>query len=270
MFISKDASRARQREAQKARDNRAEIVKALSQGQISRRELVKWGILTAGGALAFKNGLSQFAPSAYAAVPTGTPRSPLFGATKFSQRMTRLDLQQPTPITRISGVPGDPDDEAGFPATLAEPNGCCRSYHTNFSNYSGPGPNPFGNPVTNRGPMEGRPPGDWFAHQRWSEFFPKVGYVMSLGPVKSGVRFHPSMQEQNPNSVWSYGRGKFARGSMPPPLIKGRYGEPILTRIYNNLPVDRALNGGFGRNESQLHFHNAHNGAESEDRKSVG
>ena len=47
-------------------------------------------------------------------------------------------------------------------------------------------------------------------------------------------------------------------------LIKGRYGEPILTRIYNNLPVDRAENSGFGRNETQLHFHNAHNGAESD------
>ena len=51
---------------------------------------------------------------------------------------------------------------------------------------------------------------------------------------------------------------------MPPPLIKGRYGEPILTRIYNNPPVDRTQNGGFGRNETQLHFHNAHNGAESD------
>src|SRR6185295_3801249 len=44
----------------------------------------------------------------------------------------------------------------------------------------------------------------------------------------------------------------------------GRYAEPILTRIYNNTPVSRDDNGGFGRNESQLHFHNAHNGAESD------
>ena len=51
---------------------------------------------------------------------------------------------------------------------------------------------------------------------------------------------------------------------MPPFLIKGRYGEPILTRIHNNTPVNRAQNGGFGRNETQLHFHNAHNGAESD------
>jgi FtsP/CotA-like multicopper oxidase with cupredoxin domain len=38
-----------------------------------------------------------------------------------------------------------------------------------------------------------------------------------------------------------------------------------LTRIYNNLPVIRANNdSGFGINETQLHFHNAHNGAESD------
>src|SRR5262250_1117508 len=89
MYLSPKASLARQREAQKARDNRAEIVKALSVGQITRRDLYKWGIFTTTGALALKNGLSPFAPSAFAdgGVPTGTPRSPLFGAQKFSQRM---------------------------------------------------------------------------------------------------------------------------------------------------------------------------------------
>jgi hypothetical protein len=76
MYISDKASRIRQREAQKARDNRAEIVRALSLGEISRRDLFKWGIFTATGALALKNGLSPFARSAFAAVPTGTPRSP--------------------------------------------------------------------------------------------------------------------------------------------------------------------------------------------------
>src|ERR1700741_2896622 len=95
MYISSKASRIRQREAQRARDNRAEIVKALSQGQITRRDLLKWGILTTSGVLACKNGLSPFARSAFADVPTGTPRSPLFGAVKFSQPMPRLQLQSP-------------------------------------------------------------------------------------------------------------------------------------------------------------------------------
>src|SRR5262249_59120072 len=51
---------------------------------------------------------------------------------------------------------------------------------------------------------------------------------------------------------------------LPPPLSKGRSAEPTMTRIYQNLPVLRQDNGGFGRNETQLHFHNAHNGAESD------
>ncbi len=66
-YLSDKESGARQREAQKARDNRAEIVKALSHGQITRRDLFKWGIFTVTGALALKNGLSPFAQSAFAA-----------------------------------------------------------------------------------------------------------------------------------------------------------------------------------------------------------
>jgi len=259
MYISEKASRTRQREAQKARDNRAEIVKALSLGQITRRDLFKWGLLTSAGVLACKNGLSPFARSAFADVPTGTPRSPLFGAPKFSQRMPRLRLQTPIPLTRNA------NDEAVFPAGSGYNNAKRLSYHNDFSSYVGdPALNPFRNPVTNRGPMEGRPPGDFFAHQRWEEFFPKVGYVMSWTQCAPGTRFHPYFPDQNPNSVWCYGTGKVTQGLMPPFLIKGRYGEPILTRIYNHTPVDRAENGGFGRNETQLHFHNAHNGAESD------
>src|SRR5262245_66629022 len=102
MDLTGKESRIRQREAQKARDNRAEIVRALSLGQISRRDLFKWGIFTATGALVLKNGLSPFARSAFAAVPTGTPRSPLFGAVKFSQPMPRLDLQTPVAMTPMA------------------------------------------------------------------------------------------------------------------------------------------------------------------------
>ena len=54
-------------------------------------------------------------------------------------------------------------------------------------------------------------------------------------------------------------------GTMPPPLIKGRYGEPIITRIYNNMPVNRdARTAASAATRHQLHFHNAHNGAESD------
>jgi len=262
MYLPSKVSLARLREAQKARDNRAEIVRALSQGQITRRDLFKWGIFTATGALALKNGLSPFARSAFAAVPTGTPRSPLFAARKFTQPMRRLALQRPIRLARLAR--GNEVD-AAFPGLAGEPNARRLSYHNDFSTFTGdPARNPFRNPITNRGPMEGRPPGEFFAHQRWDEFFPKAGYVMSWGRVAPNTSFHPNFPAQNPNSVWTFGTGRFVRGTLPPFLIKGRYGEPILARIYNNTPVNREENEGFGRNETQFHFHNAHNGAESD------
>src|SRR5262252_4766760 len=264
MYLLPKTSFARQREAQKARDNRAEIVKALSHGQITRRDLYKWGIFTATGTLALKNGLSPFAPSAFAQVPTGTPRSPLFNAQKFSQPLPRLAVQTPTPLTR------DADGNAAFPAALGERPAKRLSYHTDFT--ANPINPQFINPVTNRGPIEGRPPGELFAHQRWDEFFPKVGYVFSLSQAAPAQNFFPNQNISapflGPNAVWTYATGhtnfNTPSGTLPPPLIKGRYGEPIITRIYNNLPTDRTQNGGFGRNEHQLHFHNAHNGAESD------
>ncbi|MBB3393578.1 multicopper oxidase domain-containing protein [Rhizobium sp. BK060] len=259
MYISHDASHVRQREASLARENRAEIVRALNQQQVTRRELLRWGIFTASGYLACKNGLSPFAKSAYAAVPTGAPRTPLFGIRKFSQRLSRLHLPKPLPMVRT------PDGHAAFPARLGERPAKRLSYHTDFS--ADPTNPAFVNPLTHRGPIEGRPPGEIFAHQRWDEFFPKVGYILRLGQITqsgTGGFLHDDFPHQQPNSVWTYGDGRAAECTLPPFLIKGRYGEPIITRVYNDLPVDRAQNNGFGRNETQLHFHNAHNGAESD------
>ena len=256
MYLSPKASRIRQREAQQARNNRAEIIKARSIGQITRRDLYKWGIFTATGALALKNGLSPFASSAFAQIPTGTPRSPLFGAQRFTTPLPRLNLQNPVPMTR------DADGNAAFPAALGERPAKRLSYHTDFT--ANPNDPQFRNPITNRRPIEGRAPGEVFAHQRWDEFFPKVGYVVSIGQIAPNQRFHPAFPAQDPNSVWTYGPGRFQDGTLPPMLIKGRYGEPITFRIYQNLPVDRSDNNGFGINETQLHFHNAHNGAESD------
>src|SRR5215472_15861478 len=278
IFLSKKASLARRREAENARKNRLEILKALSLGQITRRDLYKWGIFTVTGALALKNGLSPFAPSAFAdsSIPTGTPRSPLFGAQKFTQRLNRLALQRPQPLTRITHDANPNNDTAQWPAAAGEvlpvsgaPKDAKRlSYHDDFSN--NPGNRDFINPTTGVGPIEGRAPTDpatglaFFAHQRWPEFFPKVGYVMSWTQVAPNSKFHPNFPAQAPNSVWTYGTGNTHAGTLPPFLIQARYGEPIITRIYNNTPVDRTQNNGFGRNEQQFHYHNAHNGAESD------
>lgn len=265
MYLSKKASQARLREAENARRNRLEIVAAVSQGQVTRRDLFRWGLFTSSGMLAYKNGLSVFAPSAFAAVPTGTPRSPTFGAGKFQVPMNRPIVQSKIPLTP-SGAP----DEAQRWATGGERDTKNHSWHDDFNAAAG---TDYFNPVTGRGPCEGRPPGEFFKHQRWGQLLPKSGYLLSLGQIAPGSKFHPAMPDQNANAVWSYGARPAGlagnangsrTGNIVPALIKMRYGEPVVTRIYNDLPVDRAQNGGFGRNEISTHLHNAHNGAESD------
>lgn len=268
VYLPKGASKARVREAQNARNNRAEIVKALSLKQITKRDLFKWGIFTASGVLAAKHGLSPYAPSALASVPTGTPRSPLFGADKlkFTHPLVRFIEQKPTPLTRTK------EGWASWGMYSPEPPSKRLSYHTDYSKLPANTSNPFRNPITGRGPMEGRPPGEFFAHQRWDEFFPKVGYVFTLGcQEENTTRFCDEMPWQHPNCIWSFGSGSYrsnggkaAYGTLPMPLIRARYGEPMIIRVYNGMPQNPEENEGFGRNESSLHFHNAHNGAESD------
>jgi FtsP/CotA-like multicopper oxidase with cupredoxin domain len=175
------------------------------------------------------------------------------------------------PIALTKLVQPNGEWEALWPAgtlPIAMPSAKRLSYHTDFSQHpAGNKPtNPFINPLTKRGPFEGRPPGEWFGHQRWKEFFPKVGYTLALGECTTGVKFHPAWSDQGANKVWPMYEfsGWGNKGPLPPMLFKARYGEPILMRMYNNLPVDRANNGGFGRNEISTHIHNAHVAAESD------
>ena len=107
-FLTGKTSKRRLKEAEDARRNRLEILKAWSQGQISRRDLLKWGLFSAGGVLVAKQGLSPFVRSAYADnIPTGLPASPLFGVLDFSTPMPRFDVlaRNPNPFTFLSPSP---------------------------------------------------------------------------------------------------------------------------------------------------------------------
>jgi FtsP/CotA-like multicopper oxidase with cupredoxin domain len=130
------------------------------------------------------------------------------------------------------------------------------------------------------GPIEGRPPGAIWAHQRFTQNPPVIGIDASTSPattnttynpqvpssLNSGInpatpiplKFHPSMPTQQPNSVWTF------NGTIPPKLMLGRYGEPILFRHHNRLPADVTQNNGFGRNTLSTHEHNGHHGAEND------
>ena len=76
MYLPRNASKARVREAENARRNRAEIVKALSHGQVSRRDLIRMGLMSAAGTWVLTNGLSPFAKSFFWKIWPRLPGAP--------------------------------------------------------------------------------------------------------------------------------------------------------------------------------------------------
>jgi manganese oxidase len=257
-FLSEKSSKRRLQEAENARKNRQEILAAYSQGKVSRRDLIKWGLITSAGALAPIHGLSPFVSSAHAGalnIPTGAAPSPLFGAQPFSQAMPRFDLQARKPLSSLT------------PAPTAQANTTPQAVDPALGG--------------GFGPIEGRPPGPVWAHQRFNQFPPQVAVEMSQqgnkGPntvynpgvpssLNSGIdptqpiplTFHPAMPTQNENSVWTF------QGTVPPKLVTARYGEPLLFRHHNRLPADINANNGFGRHTISTHEHNGHHGAEND------
>jgi manganese oxidase len=73
-----------------------------------------------------------------------------------------------------------------------------------------------------------------------------------------GVRFHPNLPIQDHKTLWTFD------GTFPPKLAIARYGEAILMRHYNALPIDPSANRGFGLHTISTHEHNGHNPAESD------
>jgi FtsP/CotA-like multicopper oxidase with cupredoxin domain len=72
------------------------------------------------------------------------------------------------------------------------------------------------------------------------------------------VRFHPNFPVQDPNALWTFD------GTFPPKLLMVRYGQPVLMRHYNALPIDPSANFGFGLHTITTHEHNGHQPAESD------
>ncbi len=259
IFLPSNASKAQLRAAEQARRHRVEIVRELSWGRISRRDLVKWGLFTGAGLLAPIRGLSPFVAELSAAVgPTGAPPSPLFGAQPFSQPMARFDVLARNPVSSLTPAP------------------------QKYANQTLQALNPLlvGGMTGQKGPIEGRPPGDVWAHQRFNEFYPAVAIETTTMGAKinknytpqvatafnSGIdktvdippRFHPLMPDQAKNSMWTFD------GCIPPKLAMVRYGEPVLFRHHNGLPEDVTRNRGFGRHTLSTHEHNGHHGAEND------
>ncbi len=255
-YLPWNASKDRLRDAENARKNRLEIVKALSHGQVSRRDLIKMGLFTSAGLLAPIRGLNPFVGTSLADtnIPTGMAPSPKFGVQPFSTPMPRFDVLQRNSPATLSPAPQAQSNQTQQPLDPA-----------------------LG---TGTGPIEGRPPGAIWAHQRFAQFPPQVAVEASQAQattntvynpqvpstLNSGInpatpiplKFHPAWPTQAPNSVWTF------NGTIPPKLVIGRYGEPILFRHHNKLPADRTANNGFGRHTISTHEHNGHHGAEND------
>ncbi len=243
-------------------------------------------------------------------VPTGATASPLFAAQPFSQQMLRFEEfgMQPLPASTSAGplsfpVPvdaGSSPDGAAIDAFIGQD---IFPYPTREANTSDLNPWQteielfLGRPLDTP-PAEGRPPGEDWAHQRYSEFAPQVYFqVVTMGArnnlgvrdnrqlhnyavgefapgglyhntvgtagfdgTTSGVavRFHPNFPIQDPQTVWTFD------GTFPPKLLMARYGEPLLMRHYNALMIDPGANFGFGLHTLSTHEHNGHNPAESD------
>jgi manganese oxidase len=235
-------------------------------------------------------------------IPTGLPPSPLFGVQPFTAEIMLMEEfgTKPVPGSVCTTcvplpVPAACDVSpaaAAIDAFLAQPLSPAPTRLANIT-LANPWASKVGacvKPLA-KSAIEGRPSGEWFAHQRWAEFSPKVFFQTAtmgarangglrdaaqrhkflVGEFKPGglyyrggtnkhtqVRFHPGLPAQNPNSVWTFD------GTLPPKLLMVRYGEPLLFRHYNGLPIDVAANNGFGKHTLTTHEHNGHNPAESD------
>ncbi len=199
-------------------------IRDIAKGGFSRRELLKMGLVMGGAGLATFGSFPNFRPywaHADGGIPFASPPN-----TPFVEPLPILPVMQPVTL--------DPAPTKG--------------------------PNPLLSAVTRF--QEARRPD----HQRWTEF----GGDSESAPGFSGTmyesieqevthNFYPAQDGVPPSKVWTFVEP--STGAVGPLRIKARYGEPIVHRIHNALPVD---NGGFGINVTSTHLHNGHTASESD------
>src|SRR5437899_3606701 len=279
IWLSERSDKRRIRDAENARRNRAEITQASSDVRARRRALVECGLFTSAGVTIPIGALNPFvrpvqgqaAPTPLSrsailasnsdnqGIPTGLPASPTFGVNPFTQPMPRFDVLQRNAVSTLNPAPQAQSNQT---QQLLDPG--------------------FGFPAGTTGPIEGRPPGANWAHQRFAQFSPQKAIEVTTKPctnnttynpgvtsdLNSGInpaatiqpKFHtdPRFPVQNSNRLWLF------NGTLPPKLTQVRYGEPVLFRHHNGLTTDITNNGGFGRFTLTTHEHNGHHGAEND------
>jgi FtsP/CotA-like multicopper oxidase with cupredoxin domain len=246
-------SRRRFKEMCDAAKNRRELIAA---GLTSRRDLFKMGLLTAGGMLVAKSGLSARAQT--------TPQTGGGAQTTTNNPPSSADPNQ-SPGTNQNCVPGNqtqsPDTKAFVTPLPIIP----LAVHTASSLFS-PQPTIAPNPASGTDGSEHRA----FAHQGPDRFPNQFPSPSNNGLGNNYYRFHQrqfttnQMSPQLPTqTLWGFDDGTGTRS--PGPTYKAIYGVPQLTRNINSLPpITQKNNTGFGFPSATTHLHNGHTPSESD------
>ena len=232
-------SKRRYKEMLDAAKNRRELIAA---GLTSRRDLLRMGLLTAGGMLVARSGLS-----ARAQTPQGLPGSNV----KTNQPASSASNQSPG--TNQNCVPGN---QLASPKTRAfiQPLPIMPLAKT----VSSLTPTPTEDPNTAAGEVRAAP---FQAPQINATAFPVVpGTLYQFNQRQFTTSFSPDLPNQ---TMWGFDDGTGPRS--PGPTYQAFYGKPQLTRNINSLPsITESNNTGFGMASVTTHLHNAHNPSESD------
>src|SRR5215813_9882673 len=227
-------SKARWKQMLSAQRNRREIIAS----RLGRRELFKLGLLTSGGYLVAKSGLSAWADGC-------------------SPGLCQLGCSPPTtpfidPLTIMPVLPERQLTDPGF----ATPPAICPNNAINPAT---------GLPFEGRGQFNGvlRPGSDCF--QFFGQFPPQKFFIER---IRQNTNFRITSDPKiGPQTIWGFNQGGTNPTAdpaiFPAPTIVSHYQTPIVVRRFNELPT-AAPPGGFGVPETSTHLHNFHSGPESD------
>ncbi len=125
-------------------------------------------------------------------------------------------------------------------------------------------------PIMNPVPAPLNPPPDPRAHQRYDEFIPQKIYEIREREFRWRYHTLPPYTQKvggRPVGSWSWGfEDAHGKGgpSTPGPTYHARYGEPVLVRLYNDLPTVGHARVPWALPSTTIHLHNGHTASESD------
>jgi hypothetical protein len=219
-----------------AQRNRQEIVKA----KLDRREMMRLGLLTAGGSLILKQGLSS---RAFGAATSGIT-TPLTDPDGTLSKNPASPPVRPwvAPMPRLTVKKSVSHDEMlhGSPDGTTPIDGATKRINHQYFHYDQVA-DAAGAPCYSANPNNPK-----------YDFSPQKFYELTMAETQ--IKLHP---DYAPSTYWAFD------GVVPGPLIQAKYGEPVLVRYHNHLPSANVKQA-FGIAEMTTHLHNGHTPSESD------